>query len=243
VVSTESLGTILGIWAHPDDETYLSAGIMADAVRRGSRVVCVTATRGEGGSFDEERWPTATMGKVREQELMRCFEILGVREHHWLDYYDGTCALVDRDEGIGRIRGFIEDVGPDTVLTFGPDGMTGHDDHRSVSTWTTEAFASGARPGARLCYATVTPEWRSEWAPKLEPFNVFMEPGTPLVTPREELEIDFDLPDEILELKMDAVAAHESQVEGMMEVFGRSGLRDSQASEFFRLGARWGEPG
>lgn len=26
------LGTILGIWAHPDDETYLSAGVMAAAM-------------------------------------------------------------------------------------------------------------------------------------------------------------------------------------------------------------------
>ena len=29
----DELGTILGVWAHPDDETYLSAGIMARAVR------------------------------------------------------------------------------------------------------------------------------------------------------------------------------------------------------------------
>lgn len=40
-----NLGTILGVWAHPDDETYLSAGLMASAVRSGCRVVCVTATR------------------------------------------------------------------------------------------------------------------------------------------------------------------------------------------------------
>ena len=53
------LGTVLSVWAHPDDETYLCGGLMADAVRRGNRVVCVTATRGELGSPDEERWPPA----------------------------------------------------------------------------------------------------------------------------------------------------------------------------------------
>ena len=37
------LGTILGIWAHPDDEAYLSGGLMAIAREHGSRVVCVTA--------------------------------------------------------------------------------------------------------------------------------------------------------------------------------------------------------
>src|SRR3546814_2985116 len=61
-----SLGILLGTWAHPDDETYLSAGLMAQSVREGGRVVCVTATRGEGGSWDEARWPTAEMGKIRE---------------------------------------------------------------------------------------------------------------------------------------------------------------------------------
>ena len=74
----DELGTTLGVWAHPDYETYLTAGLMARAVRNGSRVVCVTATRGEGGSFDEERWPTATMGQVREAELMRGLAVLGV---------------------------------------------------------------------------------------------------------------------------------------------------------------------
>ena len=58
----DDLGTLLGIWAHPDDDIYLTAGLMAQAVRDGRRVVRVTATRGEGGSLDEERWPSATMG-------------------------------------------------------------------------------------------------------------------------------------------------------------------------------------
>ena len=42
-----ALGTILSIWAHPDDETYLAAGLMADACDRGQRVVCAWATDGD----------------------------------------------------------------------------------------------------------------------------------------------------------------------------------------------------
>ena len=60
------LGTILGVWAHPDDEGYLSAGIMAAAVDAGNRVMCVTATRGEAGSLDHGKWPPETLGAVRE---------------------------------------------------------------------------------------------------------------------------------------------------------------------------------
>ena len=40
------------------------------------------------------------------------------------------------------------------MLTFGPDGLTGHPDHRTVSAWTGAAFAAAA-PGARLLHATI----------------------------------------------------------------------------------------
>src|SRR2546428_3541559 len=113
------LGAVLGVWAHPDDEAYLTAGLMAAAVRSGSRVVCVTATRGEEGSWDEERWPTSRMGAVREAELMGSMKVLGVTEHRWLDYHDGTCASVDRAEGTQRVEAIIHEVKPDSVFTFG----------------------------------------------------------------------------------------------------------------------------
>ena len=91
-----SLGTVLGVWAHPDDETYLCGGIMAAAVAAGSRVVCVTATRGELGSTDPVRWPPGeALARVRTEELENALRHLGVTEHHWLDYPDGARADVD----------------------------------------------------------------------------------------------------------------------------------------------------
>ena len=93
VVKSESevaeLGTILGVWAHPDDEAYLSGGLMAMARDAGSRVVCVTATRGELGTPDPVMWPPERLAAERTGELARSLEILGVTEHHWLGYADG----------------------------------------------------------------------------------------------------------------------------------------------------------
>ena len=83
-----SLGTVLGVWAHPDDEAYLSSGLMAQAAASGSRVVCVTATRGEGGSLDPERWPPESLGDIRAAELQRCLSLLGVEEHIFLELPD-----------------------------------------------------------------------------------------------------------------------------------------------------------
>ena len=230
------LGTILGIWAHPDDETYLTAGLMAQAVRDGRRVVCITATRGEGGSMDEERWPPETMGQVREAELMRCFEILGVTEHHWLDLPDIDMDLPLPESGYERVRDIMADVQPDSVLTFGPEGMTDHAAHKSVSAWATGALAEVGKPGANLHYATMTPEWAAEFVPIYNRFDVF-RPGTPPVTTHEELSIDFPLPPDLLELKLRAIQAHDSQVGGMVEAFGEDIFRRAMKAEWFRPAA------
>jgi LmbE family N-acetylglucosaminyl deacetylase len=48
--SPARLDTVLGVWAHPDDEAYLSAGLMAGAWAAGNRVVAITATLGEQGT-------------------------------------------------------------------------------------------------------------------------------------------------------------------------------------------------
>ncbi len=230
-----SLGTILGVWAHPDDDIFLSAGLMAEAIRAGSRVVDVTATRGEGGSMDEERWPSATMGDVRTAELLRSLEILGVGEHRFLD----GPVDVDMDahldpSGAAQVRRIVEEVRPDTILTFGPEGMTGHQGHKDVCAWTTAAFEDVAPSGARLYYATQLPEFVAEVVPLLARFDIF-RPGTPPVTPREELGIDFSADDELLDLKLASLTAHESQIEGLLEAFGVDLLRRFIRDECYRV--------
>jgi len=233
-----SLGTILGVWAHPDDDIFLSAGLMATAVRAGQRVVDVTATRGEGGSMDEERWPPASMGEVRTKELLRSLEILGVREHRFLEGPVDADMESHLDEaGAAQVRAIVEEVQPDTILTFGPDGMTGHEAHKDVCRWATEAIDAVGKPGSRLFYATQTPAFVDEVVPQLERFNIF-KPGTPPVTPVDELALAFSCDDDLLDLKIASLEAHESQIEGLLEVFGRQGLRRFIRDECYRAAAR-----
>jgi signal transduction histidine kinase/LmbE family N-acetylglucosaminyl deacetylase len=231
------LGTTMCVWAHPDDESYLTSGVMQQAVADGRRVVCVTATRGEGGSQDAERWPPEKMAEIREIEIAESLRILGVSEHHWLDYIDGHCHEVDDEEAIAKIVALIESVQPASVFTFGPDGHTGHEDHIAVSRWTTEAFRRAAPSGAGLYYATVTPEWADQWCPVLETYNVFA-PGTPVTTPREELGVACRLSPEQLETKIEALRAQISQTQAFFEMFGMDMLRATHVEENFKLGAR-----
>jgi LmbE family N-acetylglucosaminyl deacetylase len=223
-------GTVLGVWAHPDDETYLCGGIMAAAAAAGSRVVCVTATRGELGSTDPERWPPGEgLARVRTVELENALRHLGVAEHHWLDYPDGGCADADQDEAVARVRAIAEAVQPDTVLTFGPDGMTGHPDHQAVSRWTVAAVDGDAR----VHFATNTPEWLAAWRPRLDAVGAFMGAEPPCTTV-DELSIHVRLDGRLLDAKYAAITSQISQVEPMFAVFGHDELRDALVEEAFR---------
>ncbi len=237
MAGVNDLGTVLGVWSHPDDEAWLSAGIMADAVRARRRVVCVTATRGELGTVDAVRWPLEGLAEVRTAEMRRCLELIGVTEHLWLDYPDGGCADVPPEEPIDKLVSLMEEIRPDTVLSFGPDGMTGHTDHQTTCAWATEAFRRAGAPGARLLYATKTPEFLELWLPYLPP-EVMMDPDAQIPsTPSSELAIDVELPDDLLALKMVALRAQASQITPLLEEFGEEVFGGFCRWEFFRLAA------
>jgi LmbE family N-acetylglucosaminyl deacetylase len=214
-----TLGTVLGIWAHPDDEAYLSAGLMAMARDHGLRVVCVTATHGELGTSDPVTWPPARLAAERTGELARSLEILGVTEHRWLGYADGSCPEVPEAEAIDRLCQLIEDVAPDTVLTFGPDGITGHPDHQVVSTWTAAAFDLAAPDKARLLQAVIAERREERWAELNANLGIYL-PGYPVVVPAARLAVDLVLDPEIRDRKVRALTAQVTQTEGLIKAMG-----------------------
>ena len=221
ITSTDvaELGMIVGIWAHPDDEAYLSGGLMAMARDNGQRVVCVTANRGELCTPDPVSWPPDRLAAERTREMARCLAVLGVHEHHWLDYRDGECAGADLDGAVERLCAVIDDVRPDTVLTFGPDGITGHPDHCTVSAWAGAAFDRAASPGARLLHAA-TPEPRAaRWGELSASLGVYL-PGYPVVTPPERLAVDVVLDPATAARKVRALAAQTTQTTGLIGMLG-----------------------
>jgi LmbE family N-acetylglucosaminyl deacetylase len=214
-----ALGTLLGVWAHPDDEAYLSGGLMAEATDAGSRVVCVTATRGELGTTDPTRWPPDRLAAVRTAELARCLGILGVREHHWLDYPDGRCAFADGARAVARLAEIIDTVRPDTVLTFGPDGFTGHADHQTVGRWAAAAVDRVGRPGTRLLQAAAPRSRHRRWAALNRDLGVF-EPGYPVLIPDDAPAVHLVLDPPLADRKVRALAAQPTQTADLIEMLG-----------------------
>jgi LmbE family N-acetylglucosaminyl deacetylase len=238
-IDVAALGTILGIWAHPDDEAYLSGGLMTLARANGQRVVCVTATRGELGTADPATWPPERLGAERAVELADCLSILGVREHHWLGYRDGGCAEADASAAIDQLAELIAQIRPDTVLTFGPDGMTGHPDHQTVSAWTGAAFAAAAGPGARLLHAAITDRHAERWSTLAADLDVYA-PGYPVLTPDEHLAVNLVLDPDVAARKTAALAAQATQTGGLIVALGRDTYTAWVGAESFVESARQG---
>lgn len=224
-----ALGTVLTVWAHPDDEAYLAGGVLAAVRDAGRRVVCVTATRGEAAdprSTPEER---AALSGLRTHELERALAILGVTEHHWLDLPDGGCAEVDPEVPAARLAELLDEVVPDTVLTFGPDGFTGHPDHQAVSGWVDLAVRrSAVRP--EVLHAVAPPEPVD--AELDEEFGVF-ELGRPRECTDDEVAFRFPLDDAALNRKVAALLAQESQTAGLVGVVGVDRFSAWVATESF----------
>ncbi len=100
--SISAVGTLLGVWAHPDDEAYLSSGLMALVRRHGQRVVVVHATDGDAGETDlgPDAPGAPSNGRVaalRRRELAASLAAVGVHEHFRLGLKDGRCDRVPLD--------------------------------------------------------------------------------------------------------------------------------------------------
>jgi LmbE family N-acetylglucosaminyl deacetylase len=231
-VDVAHLGTVLGVWAHPDDEAYMSAGLMFSATSSGQRVVVATATKGELGTSDPQAWPPHRLARARERETAQSLAMVGVREHYWLGHHDGRLHLVPPAHGVSQVANLIEHIRPDTIITFGPDGMTGHRDHQTVSDWTTTAWLNAGRPG-RLWYATVTPEFHRTWGAVNEEIGFWFDGSSPPSDPASELAFVVNCSAEVLDRKFAALSAHRTQTTELITLFGPEKYRRWWATEAF----------
>jgi LmbE family N-acetylglucosaminyl deacetylase len=132
---------LLAVFAHPDDETFRPGGTLALLARRGVRVQVLTATRGQAGSRrDPPLCLPAELPSVRERELRCACVALGIELPILLDYQEGQLSNIAPSEIVADILDVVCQVHPQIILTFGPDGISGHPDHVVIGQCAAEAF-------------------------------------------------------------------------------------------------------
>jgi LmbE family N-acetylglucosaminyl deacetylase len=131
---------MLFVFPHPDDESFACAGTLAKCHDAGHETFLICATsgcKGRSGPFSfscrEE------LARHRERELLRAAAVLGITRTIFYRYPDGGLASLDGQEIADRIAADITELKPHVVVTFPPDGVTGHPDHITLSKATEQA--------------------------------------------------------------------------------------------------------
>ena len=135
---------IMGVYAHPDDETS-SGPVFAKYARKGAQIILVVATDGRLGVTDLTDLEAGDeLAKLRREEMQCAADVLGADLHH-MRYHDQLRAPEGQDLFIQESRKIIDELHeimgewqPDIIITWGPDGGSNHLDHRIISATVTQ---------------------------------------------------------------------------------------------------------
>lgn len=153
--------TILGVFAHPDDECTSAGGTLARYADAGVPVVLISCTNGEFGDdlrglkpgkagHDRQR-----VAEIRSRELDAACERLGVSVVERLGYHDSgmpgsskwadttVFSAVPVEQVAERISALLAQHRPDVVLTHNPAAGHEHVDHRHTGAATALAVPAG----------------------------------------------------------------------------------------------------
>lgn len=223
---------LLFIGAHPDDETFFAAGTIAKCVAEQVRVAVICATRGERGSTADlctiEKLP-----RVREAEMRRAMQILGVQGLYFLPYEDQKLSAALVEEIRRKLVEIIREERPDLVITFDPNGTNQHSDHIAISRFALDALAAAADPRWFPDLGEPHMVARVLWPP---PTVIFRYPETADLPNEPGIDFLIDTT-RWSEKKSAAIRAHKTQRLGRLFFDDPNGRR-TFCSEAFRLG--WG---
>lgn len=133
-------------FAHPDDESFAAGGTVAKYVAAGWTVHLLCATRGEAGSAGPYGEVSSdSLGNIRQKELEEAGSILGIDSVTFLGYKDGLLSGLTPGDLEDPIYRQMAGFSPDVVITFEPNGISNHPDHRKVCLATTYAFQKYAK--------------------------------------------------------------------------------------------------
>lgn len=160
--------SVLAVFAHPDDETSVGA-LLAKLADEGHDVYLVSITSGQKGVTAHGGIPAGgKLGAAREEELRCSAKALGIHEPFPLGFEDqGISTAAAMTKVAERLREIIEQVKPDVIVTWGPDGITGHPDHRAAGSIATEVFQQRGvlKHKPRKLYYVLIPESRARDLP------------------------------------------------------------------------------
>lgn len=145
--------SLLAVFAHPDDESLATGGLLALAAARGMRVSVLCLTRGGLGLPGDPQ--LTRIGDARVAELQSAASVLGIEDVCVLDYRNGFLPWADRASILDDVQAAIRRVAATVVVTFDEDGLYWHPDHIVVHECVTAAVMAMEATAPALYYVTL----------------------------------------------------------------------------------------
>ncbi len=126
--------------AHPDDEVTVGS-LLSYYAKNGAEVYLVCVTSGQQGGGNTTIPVGEQLGVAREAEITAACQAYGINSPYLLQLEDAELSGLTNTEIADlkdSLRNIFEIVGAQVVVTFGPEGYTGHPDHIAVGEITTE---------------------------------------------------------------------------------------------------------
>lgn len=207
---------IMGIFAHPDDDTFGPGGTFAKYAKAGHDVHILTATAGQAGRAAGLPIET-TLGEHRKIELKNAFAVMGIKYSRLLDFYDGTLC----EHQIPLLQHFIlEEVKkfqPDVIIIYERNGISLHLDHIAVTKSVITLYDAGKIQVPKIYYFGLPHEVMSFFG---------REGGL-----GDEKRAIIDIKD-FLDTKIKAMKSHLSQEKDWKMIIERSEVLKKQKKEY-----------
>lgn len=163
---------LLLLLAHPDDESFMCAGVAAALAAAGRPAGLVCATRGQQGALGNPPLATReTVAAVREGELRAACTILGIDVVAVLDYDDKQLGEADPEAIRATLVGHLRRERPRVVVTFDPNGINRHPDHVAISRFALDAVTAAADPRWLPALGAAHRVRRVVWPAPVEPWG------------------------------------------------------------------------
>jgi LmbE family N-acetylglucosaminyl deacetylase len=189
--------TVLAIAPHPDDAEFAAGGLLAKYARDGHKVLIAIATDGSLGGMSQVG---PALAARRKGEARRAAAVLGASEPIFLGLPDFGLEAIAPAELRERLARLIREIRPDIAVLQDPAVFDPHPDHRALALAASDAAAFSGLPSIYPRRDRGDPE------PWYVPERLFYADSP------ASADYFVDISD-VIGLKVDAILAHESQLE------------------------------
>lgn len=210
--------TVVGIFAHPDDEAMGPAGTLAILAKdHPVYLICVTNGDAAGRTNAEKE----AIGEVRKEELRKSASVIGAKDVFFLEYRDGELSNNLYHKLAGEIQKKLEEFRPETIVTFEPNGVSGHIDHITVSMISSYLFCHLSFIKKIMYYCL-----EEKRAARLHDYFIYVPPGYKKSQIHDVVNIKA-----VWETKLRAMNCHQSQVHDVKTILAQ--IKDLPKEEYF----------